>query len=91
MLDNINTKELTENCDRIARKDIRINGYPWKSHRYFYNAMKAFESHPAIESIHIECEIVIDGDSYPGMVMMHRDGRVYPMMRDTFDKIYGAA
>ena len=85
----INTEILQKNCENIAKKDIRFNGYLWKAHRYYYNAMKAFESHPAIESIHLACEIVIDSQSIPGIVMMHRDGRVYPMSRETYDQIYG--
>ena len=79
---------LMENADNIARRDIRINGHAWKAHRYYYNAMKAFKN-DAIESFSIACEIIIDGEGYDGVVMIHRDGRIYPMMRKSFDKIYG--
>ena len=88
-MNNINTEALTANCESIARKDIRINGFNWKAHRYYYNAMKAFESHTAIESIAIACEIIIDGDALKGVVMMHRDGRVYPMSMESYEAIYG--
>ena len=88
-MEKINFETLSENCERIARKDIRFNGYNWKAHRYLYTAMKTFESHEAIESFALACEIVIEGQSYDGIVMMHRDGRVYPMMRETYNEIYG--
>ena len=86
---NINSTLLMENCESIARKDIRINGYNWKAHRYYYNAMKAFESHPAIESVNWACDIIIEGKIYEGVVVAHRDGRVYPMTLETFRKLTG--
>lgn len=84
----INYEVLTESAERIARKDIRIGGYAWKAHRYFYNAVKAFQM-DAVESFAIACEIIIDGQAYEGVVMTHRDGRIYPVMRETYDRIYG--
>ena len=84
---NINLKKLSENCDRIAQKDIRFNGYNWKPWRYFATAMRAFDGHPAMESITLGCEIVIDGKAIDGIVRMHRDGRVYPMSREAYDSI----
>ena len=87
-MNNINTKTLTESCESIARKDIRFNGHQWKPCRYYNTAMRAF-SDSAVESFALECEIVIEGQSYDGIVMCHRDGRIYPMMRETYEKIYG--
>ena len=89
MFENINHEELQKNADIIARKDIRFNGYQWKPWRYFSTAMRAFDGNKAVESIALECEIIIDGEAIPGIVMMHRDGRIYPMSRETYDKIYG--
>lgn len=89
MSGNTNYDLLLENCERIARKDIRINGHQWKAWRYFDNAMRAFDREKAIESIGIGCEIVIEGESIPGVVMCHRDGRVYPMSAESYETVYG--
>ena len=78
--------ELLKNCDEIAKKDIRFNGYHWFAHRYYSTAMRAF-SNEAVESIALGCEIVIEGEAIDGIVMMHRDGRVYPMSRESYDRI----
>ena len=86
----INVEALHESCDRIAQKDIRFepNGNNWRPWKYFTTAMRAFDGHPAVESIALECGIYIEGEIIPGIVMMHRDGRVYPMSRDTYNRIY---
>lgn len=86
MSKTINTEALSANCESIAKKDIRFNGYQWKDHRYFYTAMKAFQQ-DSVESIALACVIVIEGEAIDGIVMMHRDGRVYPMSRESYDRI----
>ena len=80
--------ELLENCKRLANKEILVYGER-KSAEYWFNvALNALVS-PAVNWVAEECEIVIDGVTYNGIVMIHSDGRVYPMMRDSYEKIYG--
>ena len=88
-MNNVNFEELFTNCERIAQKDIRFepNGFGWKAHRYLYTALRAFDGNDAVESIALGCTIVIDGEAIDGIVMMHRDGRVYPMSREAYDSI----
>lgn len=85
---DINIEKLNENSENIARKDIRFNGYQWKPWRYFTTAMRAFDGQKAVESIALECQIIIEGEAIDGIVMMHRDGRIYPMSRESYNKIY---
>jgi len=87
MESTINFEKLSENCEIIATRDIRFNGYLWKPWRYLYVAMRAFDGQDAVESIALECQIIIDGQAIDGIVRMHRDGRVYPMSREAYDTI----
>ena len=88
-MNNVNTEVLMKNCENIAKKDIRFNGYNWKAHRYYYEAMKAFQNE-AVEIFSLECDIVIpDYGIIEGVVRMHRDGRVYPMSMDSYKALFG--
>lgn len=88
-MDDTNFELLLENCERIAQKDIRINGYNWKAWRYFDTAMRAFDHCKAVESIALACDIFIEGELLPGVVMLHRDGRVYPMSAEGYKAVFG--
>ena len=85
----IHFEELSKNCEKIAQKDIRFApyGFTWNPWRYLYTAMKAFDGNDAVESIALECTIVIEGKAIDGIVRMHRDGRVYPMSREAYNNI----
>ena len=84
----IDTFELLENCKRIATKDILVCGEKKDAEYWFKVATDTFIT-PAVNWVSQECQIVIDDVKYDGVVMIHKDGRVYPMMRDSYDKIYG--
>ena len=84
----INKNELLENCKRVATKDILVGG-EHKDFEYWYKVGIEIFITPAVNWVATECKIIIDGMAYDGFVMIHKDGRVHPILADSYYEIYG--
>ena len=84
----IDKTELLENSKRIATKDILVGGEKKNAEFWFNEGIHTFIT-PAVRWVSIECKIIIDEIAYDGYVMIHKDGRVHPIMADSYHAIYG--
>ena len=84
----IDTNELLKNSKRIANKDILVGGEKKDAEFWYKTGIETFIT-PAVNWVSTECQIIIEGIAYDGYVMIHKDGRVHPIMADSFERIYG--